>query len=120
MTLLFWLCFPFTLIGMWLVGVTVWVSYGGQPRRERWQMDIPGYKHGYRGGLLGLADEIRAQAQADKEQIASLIVISVATFDQAKAALQTAREALVYTGFCCGDTCIDEIDQALAAMEAPQ
>jgi hypothetical protein len=38
------------------------------------------------------------------------------TFDQAREALQTAKEALVYTGFCCGDNCIDEIDQALAAM----
>lgn len=37
MTLLFWLCVPFTLIGMWLVGVTVWVTCGGQPRREPWQ-----------------------------------------------------------------------------------
>ena len=37
MTLLFWLCLPFTLIGMWLVGVTVWVTCGGQPRREPWQ-----------------------------------------------------------------------------------
>lgn len=34
MTLLFWVCFPFTLIGMWVVWVTVWVSYGGQPRRQ--------------------------------------------------------------------------------------
>lgn len=34
MTLLFWVCFPFTLIGMW---VMVRVSYGGQPRRDRWQ-----------------------------------------------------------------------------------
>lgn len=40
------------------------------------------------------------------------------TFDQAREALKTAREALVHTGFCCGDNCIDEIDQALAAMEA--
>lgn len=30
-------------------------------------LDIPGYKHGYRGGLLGLADEIRAKAHAGQE-----------------------------------------------------
>lgn len=30
-------------------------------------LDIPGYKYGYRGGLLGLTDEIRAKAHAGQE-----------------------------------------------------
>lgn len=64
----------------------------------------------------GIKDDGARTTVEDKEAIARRIFTAVNTFDQAREALQTAKEALVYTGFCCGDNCIDEIDQALAAM----